>query len=285
MTTSHTRSGDAAISIEAVTLLISGRPAARRAPILPARGRRPSRSCGAARRVAPRRGPRAASRSPCSPSISGSTSSGLLGRDRGGQAAGQPGHAHAQPQRRAPDEHRLGDALEHLAVAQHVRPADLEHLPRDRALRRGSQHRDHVALVDRLRAEALPGGQRQNRHPLDESHQQAERARAARRSRSRRAAPASPGRLRAARARRPRGWRGGASAPLRRGGPRAPSAARARRGTRCGALRPRAQRRRSSPPRSARARRSRRCPRRAPSSGSGSRRPPRRPAPARAPRR
>ena len=102
----------------------------------------------------------------------------VLARDRRCHTRGDACQIHSQRDGRAVDEHQLGDRLEHLAVAEHVRPADVEYGAAARAVGARGEHRDHVAPVDRLGAERVPRRQCEHRHALDEVHEQTKRARA-----------------------------------------------------------------------------------------------------------
>ncbi len=73
----------------------------------------------------------------------------------------------------------VADLLDQLAVADDVRPRDVERAAGRARDGRGARERlDHVALVDRLGAIRAPGRQRDEREALDQAHEEAERARA-----------------------------------------------------------------------------------------------------------
>ena len=99
----------------------------------------------------------------------------LLARHGRRDAAGQRGEAHAESERGAAHEHQLGDASDHLLVAQHVGAADIQGAG-DSGIRRRREHLCDVARVDRPGAVMAPSGQREDWHALDEMHEQAKGA-------------------------------------------------------------------------------------------------------------
>ena len=156
ITTLHTAPGGAAIRTVLETSGHRARPGSSASHSRSACSTAASKPCRRTRRCSRARAS-SASRSPPRLAISGPSSSLGVLLTRAANAVPSAPNALGRGVGRA--KQQRGDALDHRAVGEHLRAGDVERLALDRARRRGGDEvGDGVALVDRLRAKAPPGG-------------------------------------------------------------------------------------------------------------------------------
>ncbi len=240
MTSRHTSSGGASIFMETVTRLIRCAPVS--APPATSFGFPLANACSTAASNECRshtqqlRGARssAGSRSPCRLSISGSTSSGSSCAIAAATRAVTPVTFTRKPSEGATHEHQLGDAFDHLAVAEHVGSADVQRAPAVAAAPSPSRRasRSRRARRSAVCGSVRHGGKREHAACARPVGRAGETSATARRSRSTRAARPSRATADSRTCSTPRGWTGDARAVNARAGD--PDRA-GRRGRRCAA--------------------------------------------------